>query len=169
MLMKSLKVKKHEVDEKNPVLHDDFKKLKETLSLKEEAFVADFTKLESESLELKHKVESLLVENGKLLEKLKQVELDLTTYRRCNCSSQALQWLNTHHNLNKKGLGFVAKRTVYPLNIKYVSLPENIICFHYDKTGHYHYTCPLRKYDMERNLTHVKQIWVRLRFACLKE
>ena len=24
-----------------------------------------------------------------------------------------------------------------------------IICFHYGKTGHYHYTCPLRKNAME--------------------
>jgi len=48
-----LKSEEHEVDEKNLILHDDFNKLKETLSLKEEPFVADLTKLESESLELK--------------------------------------------------------------------------------------------------------------------
>ena len=113
-----LKSEKHEVDKKNLVLHDDFNKLKETLSLKEEPFVADLTKLESESLELKQKVESLLVENNKLLETLKQVELDLAANRRCNCSSQGLTWLNTHHNQNKKGLGFVAKRIVYPVNRK---------------------------------------------------
>ena len=63
---------------KHLVLHDDFNKLKENLSLKEEAFVAYLTKLESESLELKHKVESLLEENDKLLEKLKQVEADFS-------------------------------------------------------------------------------------------
>jgi len=50
--------------------------------LKEEAFVADLTKLENESFELKQKVESLLVEDKKLLEKLKQVETHLTTNRR---------------------------------------------------------------------------------------
>ena len=73
--------------------------------MKEEAFVTNLTKLESESLELKQKVESLLVENNKLLEKLKQVELDLAANKRCNCSSQGLTWLNTHHNQYKKGLG----------------------------------------------------------------
>jgi len=51
-------------------LHEDLKKFKETLSLKEEAFATNLTKLENESLELKQKVKSLLVENGKLLEKL---------------------------------------------------------------------------------------------------
>ena len=69
------------MDEKNLVLHDDLNKLKKTLSLKEETFVADLTQLESGSLELKQKVEFLLVENNKLLEKLKQVELDLAANR----------------------------------------------------------------------------------------
>ena len=129
--------------------------------MKEEDFVTDLTKLENESLELKQKVESLLVENRKLLKNLKQVKLDLAANRRSSCSSEALQWMNTYHNGNKKGLGFVAKRTVYPVNRKYVGLSENIICFHCGKTCHYRYTCPLRKYAMERNLIHVKQIWVR--------
>ena len=53
-------------------LHEDLKKFKATLSLKEEAFATDLTKLENESLELKQKVESLLVENRKLLEKVNQ-------------------------------------------------------------------------------------------------
>jgi len=74
---KILKSEKFEFDMKNLVLHEDLDKIKGTLSLKEDAFVADLTKLENESLELKQKVESLLVENNKLLEKLKQVESDL--------------------------------------------------------------------------------------------
>jgi len=84
-----------------------------------------------------------------LLEKLKQVETDLTTNRCWSYFSEALQWLNTHHNRNKKGLGFVDKRTVYPVSRKYVGLSKNIICFHCGKIGHYRYTCPLRKYAME--------------------
>jgi len=39
-------------------LHDELNKVKETLSLKEEAFASDFAKLENESLELKQKVDS---------------------------------------------------------------------------------------------------------------
>jgi len=46
--------------------------------------------LENESLQLNKKVESLLVENKKLLENLKQVELDLAANRRWNRASQAL-------------------------------------------------------------------------------
>ena len=45
----------------NIVLHEDLNKFKETLSMKEEAFPTDLTKHENESLELKQKVESLLL------------------------------------------------------------------------------------------------------------
>ena len=63
-------------------MHEDLKKLKETLSLKEEVFATELTKMENESLKLKQKVESLLVENKKLLQNLKQVESDLAANRR---------------------------------------------------------------------------------------
>jgi len=66
----------------NLVLHEELKKFKETLSLKEEAFAADFAKLKNESLELNKKVDSLLVENKNLLENLKQVESELAANRR---------------------------------------------------------------------------------------
>jgi hypothetical protein len=158
---KILKSEKIECDMENTVLHEDLNKFKESLSLKEKAFATDFAKLENESLELKQKVESLLVENRNLLEKLKQVETDLAANRCGNRASQALNWLNTHHNRNKKGLGFVKKSTVYPANRKYVGLPENIVCFHCGKTGHYRYSCPSRKYAIEKNLVYVRQIWVR--------
>jgi len=71
----------------NLVLHEDLKKFKKTLSLKEEAFATNLTRLENESLELKQKVESLLVENRKLLENLKQVESDLAANRSWNRAS----------------------------------------------------------------------------------
>ena len=88
---KILKSEKVEFDMRTLVLQEDLEKLKGTLSMKDEAFATDFT-------ELKQKVESLLVENNKLLEKLKQVESDFTANRSCNSSSQALNWLNTHHS-----------------------------------------------------------------------
>ena len=56
----------------NLVLHEDLERVKEILRLKE---VANFTKLEKESLNLKQKIESLLAENQNLHEKLKQVEI----------------------------------------------------------------------------------------------
>jgi len=79
---KILKSEKIETEMTNLALHEDLNKFKETLSLKEEAFATDLTKLENESLELKQKVESLLVENRNLVEKLKQVETDLTANKR---------------------------------------------------------------------------------------
>jgi len=50
---KILKSEKIDVDKKTLVLHEDLNKLNDTLSMKEEEFATDFTKLESESLELK--------------------------------------------------------------------------------------------------------------------
>ena len=64
---KILKSEKIDVDKKALLLHKDLNKLKDTLSMKEEAFAIGVTKLESESLELKQKVESLLVETANCL------------------------------------------------------------------------------------------------------
>ena len=64
------------------VLHEDLERINETFKLKQETFVTNLAKLEKESLELKQKVESLLIENKNLHEKLKQVETDLATNRR---------------------------------------------------------------------------------------
>jgi len=94
--------------------------LKKPWVWKKKCFNTNFSKLKNESLELKQEIESLLDENSKLLEKLKQAESDLTTTRRWNSSSRTLNCLNTHHNRTKKRLGFVTKRTVYPVNRKYV-------------------------------------------------
>ena len=137
--------------------------------MKEEVFVTDFAKLEKEFLESKQKVESLLVENNKLLEKLKQVELDLAANKRWSSCSQVLNWPNTHHKQGKKDLGFVNEHTVYPVNRKYVGLSENTVCFHCEKTEHYRYACSSRKYVIERNLIYVKQIWVRKDEICMSK
>jgi len=91
----------------------------------------------------------------------KQVEADFSTNRHWNQASQALNWLNTHHNRGRKGLDFVKKHTVYPCNRKYVGLPENIVCYHCGKIGHVRYTCPSREHAFKRNYSCVKQIWVR--------
>jgi len=145
----------------NLVLHDDLERVKETLRLKEENFVANLTKLEKESLDSKQKIESLLVENQNLHEKLKQVEINHVVTKRWHDSSDALTWLNSHHNRGRNGLGFVKKHTVYPCNRKYVRLPENIVCYHCRKTGHVRYVCPSREHAFKKNYECVKQIWVR--------
>ena len=63
----------------------------------------------------------------------------------------------------------MTKCIVYPVNRKYVGLPENIVCFHFGKTGHYRYACPISRYAMERNLVYVKQIWVRKDELCVSK
>ena len=50
-----LKSERLEVDKKTLVLHEDLSKLKETLSMKEEVFNTDLSKLESKSLQLKQR------------------------------------------------------------------------------------------------------------------
>ena len=95
--MKSLKSERLEVDEKTLVLHEDLDKLKETLSMREKLFNDDLSKMESESLQLKRRIESLVCENNQLLEKIKKAKSDLTANRCWNSSSEALKWLSNHH------------------------------------------------------------------------
>ena len=102
------------------------------------------------------RTEVLINKNSQLLEKLNKVEYDLVENRRWNSSPEALNWLNTHHSKNKRGLGFVNRPVTRPVNKKYVGLQENVICFHYGKTGHYRHTCLLKKRAMERNSLYVK-------------
>ena len=55
----------------NLVLHEDLNRIKDTLNLTEESSETELTGLEKESLDLKQKMESLLVENKNSHEKLK--------------------------------------------------------------------------------------------------
>ena len=51
-----LNSEKHKVDKKTLILCEDLDKLKETLSMREEVFNSNLSKLESESLQLKQKI-----------------------------------------------------------------------------------------------------------------
>jgi len=141
--------------------YEELDKLKDIMNMREKEFNSELSKLESESLDLKRRLESLVNENNQLIEKVHRAESDIVQNRRWNRSSEALNWLNTHHSRNKMGLGFVNGHVTKPVNKKHVGLQENIICFHCGKIGHYRYTCSLRKGAMEKNLLHVKQVWIR--------
>jgi len=158
---KNLQDEKIELDMNNLLLTEDFERTKEILKLKEECFAKNYDILEKESLEAKEKIEALLVENQNLHEKLKQVEQEQAVKTRWLDSSVALNWLNTHHNRGKQGLGFVKKHTIYPCKRKYLGLPENIVCYHCGKTGHVRYVCPSRDHALKKNFHCVKQIWIR--------
>jgi len=86
-----LKCEKLKVDEKTLILYEDLGKLKEPLSKREETLNTNLSKLESESLQLKQKIESLVCENHQLLERLKKAESNLNANRRWNSSSEALK------------------------------------------------------------------------------
>jgi len=137
--------------------------------MREKVFNTDLSKLENESLQLKQRIGSLVCENNQMLETLHGAESELTENRRWNISSEMLKWLNTYYSQNKKGLGFVNRRTINLVNKKYVGFQENIIYFHCGKIGYYRYTCPLRKNAMERSILYVKQIWVRKDEICMSK
>jgi len=63
----------------------------------------------------------------------------------------------------------VNKHAIFPVNRKPVDLPENIVCFHCEKKGHYRYACSSRKYAMKRNLIHVKQVWIKKDEICISQ
>jgi len=109
---KILKSEKVDLDISNLVLHEGLKRTKEILKLKEDSFVTRLAKLEKESLDLKERVESLLVENNRLHKKLKQVETNLAANRRWDQATQALNWLSKNNNQGKKGLGFKRQHIV---------------------------------------------------------
>ena len=86
------------------------------MNTREKVFNADLSRLESESLGLKLRLESLVSENNQLPKRPIRPNLILLS------SSEALNWLNTHHSRNKKGLGFVNRHVIKPVNKKYVGL-----------------------------------------------
>jgi len=76
-----LKSERLKMDKETLIFYEDLNKLKKTLSVREEGFNTSLSKLESESLQLKQRIESLVCENSQLLEKLKEAKSDLTANR----------------------------------------------------------------------------------------
>ncbi|XP_070020007.1 uncharacterized protein [Nicotiana sylvestris] len=72
-----------------------------------------------------------------LKEDLVKVKHELDRTCKWNKSSDALSWLQEHHNSNKRGLGYGTPAPKCDPKSKYITLPENKICTHCGKTGHY--------------------------------
>ena len=70
-----LKSERLKVDEETLVLYEDLDKLKETLSVREKVFNTSLSKLKSESLQLKRRIESFVCENSQLFKKPKKSNL----------------------------------------------------------------------------------------------
>ena len=73
-----LKCEKLKVEEKTFVLCEDLDLFKQSMNMREKEFNTNLTRLESESLHLKLRIEFLISENNQLLEKLYKPESDLT-------------------------------------------------------------------------------------------
>ena len=93
-----LKCEKLKVEEEALALCKDLDIPKDLMNTREEVFDTDLSRLKSESLDLKLRLESLVSENNQPIEKAHKVESNLTENRRWNSSSKALDWLNTHHS-----------------------------------------------------------------------
>jgi len=93
-----LKCEKFKADEKTLTVRKDLDTPKDLMNTREKVFNTDLSRLESESLDLKLMLESLVSKNNQLLEKAHKAESNFAQNRRWNSSSEALNWLNTHHS-----------------------------------------------------------------------
>ncbi|XP_070056591.1 uncharacterized protein [Nicotiana tomentosiformis] len=75
----------------------------------------------------------------------------------CYKSSDALSWLHEHHSRNRRGLGFGNLPPKWDPKSKYLTLPENKICTHCGKTGHYKSNALQRKRQVQ--VKGSSQIW----------
>lgn len=72
-----LKCEKLKAYEKALTLYKDLDMLKDLMNTREKVFNTDLSSLKSESLDLKHRLESLVSENNQLRENAHKVESDL--------------------------------------------------------------------------------------------
>jgi len=84
-----LKCEKLKAEEEVLALCKDLDTLKDLINTREKEFGSNLTRLNSESLDLKLKVESLVSKNNHLVEKAHKDESDLVQNRRWNSSSEA--------------------------------------------------------------------------------
>ncbi|XP_075094706.1 uncharacterized protein LOC142173300 isoform X1 [Nicotiana tabacum] len=82
-------------------------------------------------------------------------ELDRTC--KWNRSSDALSWLQDHHSSNRIGIGFGNLPSKWDPKSKYLTLPENKVCTHCGKTGHYKSECTVKKKASQKNKEFVQR------------
>jgi len=85
-----LKCEKLKAEEKALALCKDLDTLKDLMNTREEVFNTDLSRLKSESLDLKLRLEFLVSENNQLLKKAHKAESNLAQNRCSNNSSKAL-------------------------------------------------------------------------------
>ncbi|XP_070025436.1 uncharacterized protein [Nicotiana sylvestris] len=133
-----------ESDEKSEVLELDTTVLdlrSENLKLK---LGTGKNKADHTYLTLEENLEKIKDEFYKRDEQIRVIKEDLSKVKhepnqtcKWNKSSDALSWLQEHHSSNKRELGYGTPAPKWDPKSKYTTLPENKICTHYGKTGHY--------------------------------
>ncbi|XP_070032036.1 uncharacterized protein [Nicotiana tomentosiformis] len=80
-----------------------------------------------------------------LKEDLSKVKHELDKTCKWSRSSDALSWLQEHHSSIIRGLDFGNPTPKWDPKSKYLTLPENKICAHCGKTGHYKSKCTAKE------------------------
>ncbi|XP_070007430.1 uncharacterized protein [Nicotiana sylvestris] len=89
-------------------------------------------------------------------EDLGKVKYELDRTCKWNKASDALSWMQEHHSSNKKGLGYGTQAPKWDSRKKYLTLPENKICTHCGKAGHYKNECNAKEKASQKNKVFVQ-------------
>jgi len=104
-----LKREKFKAEEKTLALGNDLNALKDLMNTREKEFNSDLTRLKSESLDLKFRLESLVNENNNCLKRL--IKLNLTTFRTgAGTVPQKHMLIRTNLTLFRTGAGTVPQK-----------------------------------------------------------
>ncbi|XP_070004965.1 uncharacterized protein [Nicotiana sylvestris] len=90
-------------------------------------------------------------------EDLGKVKHELDRTCKWNKASDALSWLQEHHSSNKRGLGYGTQAPKWDSRSKYLTFPENKICTHCGKTGHYKNECNAKEKASQKNKVFVQE------------
>jgi len=86
-----------------------------------------------------------------LKDDLRKFKHELNITCKWNRSSDALSWLPEHQSNNRRGIGFGNLPPKWDPKSKYLTLPENTICTHCGKTGHYKDSCKAKFQSQQKN------------------
>ncbi|XP_070019895.1 uncharacterized protein [Nicotiana sylvestris] len=120
--------------------------------------------LDNSVLELRRKLGKMkdeLYKKDELIKVLKEdlgkVKHELDRTCKWNKASDALSWLQEHHSSNKRGLGYGTQAPKWDSRSKYLTLPENKICTHCGKVGHYKNECNAKEKASQKNKVFVQE------------
>ncbi|XP_021732422.1 uncharacterized protein LOC110699235 [Chenopodium quinoa] len=102
---------------------------------------------------LKHDLEELKMDKARL-----EGELERARKGKQPIEYRVPDWITKAQTKNTEGLGFKKK---FQKEKKYVNLPSSIVYYLCGNTGHKQAKCPKKEQSTQKNIKHVKQIWVK--------